>query len=78
MQPLDLSFMKAFKHYYALEITLWMDQHHGGVVTDLQIGKLFTPAYEKAATMTIAKNGFKAAGVIPYNPNIFEDYKFPI
>ena len=78
MQPLDLSFMKPFKHYYSKAIENWMDSNPGCAVTDRQVGSLFSEAYEQSATMIIAKNGFRAAGVIPYNDNIFPEHAFVV
>lgn len=76
MQPLDVAFMKSFKAYYSSSIETWMSHHPGRIVTHYQVAGLFTEAYEKEATMQVARNGFRATGILPFNPNIFPDYQY--
>lgn len=71
MQPLDKTFMKTFKTYYAQEIENWLSAHPFRAVTVYQIGQLIGKAYVKTATMGVAMQGFKVTGIFPYNPNIF-------
>jgi len=68
MQSLDVAFMKLLKAYYSAAFELWLDQHPGCVVTHYQVARLFTQAYEKAAPMTVARNGFQKTGILPYDP----------
>lgn len=76
MQPLDVAFMSPFKTYYTQEITNWLRLNPGRVVTGYQVGELFGKAYIKAATMDIAINGFRKAGMFPPDRNIFKEYDF--
>ncbi|XP_041972305.1 uncharacterized protein LOC121728230 [Aricia agestis] len=76
MQPLDVSIYGPLKTYFHQEISKWLKNHPGRVVTHLQIGQLFTEAYGKSATIQNATNGFKKTGLWPINPEIFPDYMF--
>lgn len=76
MQPLDVAFMSPFKTYYAQEISQWLKQHPGRVVTVYQVAELFGMAYNRAATAETAVNGFRKTGMFPVNRNIFRDYDF--
>lgn len=76
MQPLDKTFMKSFKTFYAQEIETWLVNHPFRPVTVFQIGDLVGKAYEKTATPAIASKGFAATGILPYNPNLFTEEHF--
>ncbi|XP_030765750.1 uncharacterized protein LOC115889810 [Sitophilus oryzae] len=70
MQPLDVCFYGPLKTFYNQECAIWLKNHPGRVITQNQIGELFTSAYGKAATI---KNGFLKTGIRPFNTNIFPD-----
>lgn len=76
MQPLDVSFFGPLKTYYDQEISKWLKNHPGKVVTQFQIGGLFNEAYCKAASVQNAINGFAKTGIVPFNPDIFPDYMY--
>ena len=76
MQPLDKTFMKVFKTYFAQEIENWLAMHPFRAVTVYQVAELVGKAYVRSATMEVAMKGFKATGILPYNPNIFTDAHF--
>lgn len=76
IQPLDVSFFGPLKTFYNLECTLWLKNHPGRVITQNQIGGLFTSAYGKAATIKNATSGFLKTGICPFNPHIFPDECF--
>lgn len=76
MQPLDVAFMKPFKTFYSQEIENWLSNHPGRIVTAFQISEILGIAYIRAATMKNAMSGFKATGILPYNPNVFEEADF--
>lgn len=78
MQPLDVGFMKPLKTYYAQEISNWLRQNMGRVVTHFQVARLYGLAYQKAATMQNSINAFRKTGLIPCNRNIFSDIDFAI
>lgn len=76
MQPLDVCFYGPLKTYFNQEISVWLRNHPGRVVTALQIGYLFNQAYGKTASVQNACNGFKNTGLWPVNPDIFPDHFF--
>ena len=76
MQPLDVSFMAPFKSYYASEVERFLQQNPGKVVGQYDIADLMKPAFIKAATMSVAVNGFKRARIWPYNSNVFDNDAF--
>jgi len=45
-------------------------------VTAYQVGELMGRAYMKDSTIENAVNGFRKTGIIPFNPNTFQDYEF--
>lgn len=67
MQPLCVAFMSPFKTYYVQEISQWLKQHPGRVMTVYQVAELFGMAYNRAATVEIAINGFRKTGMVPVN-----------
>lgn len=73
LQPLDVSFFKSLKYYYNQEIQSWLRKHPGRPVTEYQIAELFSSAYGRAASISNALSGFRESGIIPFNPNIFDD-----
>lgn len=76
MQPLDVCFYGPLKTFYNQECAVWLKNHPGRVITQNQIGELFTSAYGKAATIKNATSGFLNTGICPFNPNIFPDEFF--
>lgn len=76
LQPLDVSFFGPLKIFYDQEISKWLREHPGRVVTQYQIGSLFATAYGKAATIKTATSGFGKCGLFPVNPDIFEEHEY--
>lgn len=76
MQPLDVSFMKPLSTYYNSEVSKWLRNHPGRVVSTFHIAQLLTPAFQKAATTLTAANGFRKTGLWPVNRDVFEDHEF--
>lgn len=73
MQPLDTHFNKPLSNHYANVIR--ETQRHGKV-TMKDIFRLFGLAWQRAAKMETAINGFKDTGLVPFNRNIFPDSAF--
>ncbi|KAI5704247.1 hypothetical protein M8J75_003374 [Diaphorina citri] len=48
----------------------------GSIKWVLEISRLFSEAYLKAATPTTAINGFKHCGIVPLNPEVYGDDEF--
>nr|CAI5826509.1 unnamed protein product [Callosobruchus analis] len=76
MQPLDKELMSPLKTYYAQAIETWLRQHSGRVITHYQVGKLFGEAYNQAATVATAANGFRVTGLFPCDRNVFQPHEF--
>lgn len=76
LQPLDISFMRPLSTYYSQEVNLYLVNHPGRVITLYEIGKIFGLAYNKSATINNAVSGFRKAGIVPYNPDVFSDFDF--
>lgn len=76
IQPLDVSFYGPLKTFYNQECALWLKNHPGRVITQNQIGELFTSAYGKSATIKNATSGFLKTGICPLNPHVFPDEFF--
>lgn len=76
MQPLDVSFMKLLSTYYNSEVSKWLRNHPGRVVSTFHIAQLLTPAFQKAATTLTAANGFRKTGLWPVNRDVFKDHEF--
>lgn len=62
LQPLDESFFGPLKTFC--------------VISEATIGKLFSEAYIKAATLRNAISGFKSCGIEPFNAHIFPDEQY--
>ncbi|XP_055542598.1 uncharacterized protein LOC129728205 isoform X2 [Wyeomyia smithii] len=76
LQPLDVAFMSPFKAKYSNAVNAFMKNNPGQVVTLNNICALVKEAFVRTATMETAENGFKATGIIPFNPNIFTSKDF--
>jgi hypothetical protein len=76
LQPLDVAFFKSFNSNYDKAVENWLRTHYGRVLTLNQIPFLVSDAFSKSATATIARNGFRATGIFPYDDNIFQDQEF--
>ena len=53
-----------------------MISHLGRRITEYEVCKLFRNAYKRAATMRNAASGFRDAGIVPYNCNVFSESDF--
>ncbi|RVE40996.1 hypothetical protein evm_014353, partial [Chilo suppressalis] len=78
LQPLDRSFFKPFKTYFASETKNWMLSHKDRKINRYIAGKLIGNAWARAATSSNAVNGFRACGIFPYNPSAIPDSYFAI
>ncbi|KAG5870310.1 hypothetical protein JTB14_030567 [Gonioctena quinquepunctata] len=73
MQPLDVSFMGPFNTFYVRAIEKYLKNNPGRVVTQLQVSRLLGEAFLKAATPTVAMNGFRKCGIVPLNQDVFTE-----
>lgn len=76
VQPLDVGFFRPLHTYFDQEIQLWLRQNPGKAVTQFKIAGLLNQAYLKSAVPSNAINSFKKTGIHPFNPHVFEDWKF--
>lgn len=76
LQPLDVGIMKPISTYYDKEVTNWLRSNTPKVVTLKNIAEIFGAAFLKAASMLNAVNSFKKTGIIPFNPDVFEEVDF--
>ena len=76
LQLLDKTFFGPLKTFYNREIDKWLVSNPGKLVNDWKLSELFCHAYEQAATVQKAVNGFRSAGIVPYNPDIFGNEDF--
>lgn len=76
LQPLDRAVFKSLKFNFYEQCRLWINQNTGRRITRLTFGTLLNKAWGKAASAENAISGFKASGVVPFNPGAIPDYAF--
>jgi len=76
MQPLDVSVYGPFKHFYNNALDSWMRNHPGERFTIYHVAAAVNEAFLSAMTPRNIISGFRATGICPYNPNIFNDSDF--
>ena len=75
VQPLDVTVYGPLKKSLARQVKYFHDSHPGQHITDMEIGKLFTNAYNTVfRNQELIMSGFEATGIYPYNPGrVLED-----
>jgi hypothetical protein len=53
-----------------------MAHHPGQAITEYHVASLVNGAYQKAATVATAVNGFRAAGIHPFDRDLFSEADF--
>ncbi|XP_062560612.1 uncharacterized protein LOC134224952 isoform X2 [Armigeres subalbatus] len=76
LQPLDVAFMAPFKAYYSTAAEAYLRSNPGHVIGQYNIMQLMRSAFEKAATMSTAVNGFKKCGLWPCDRTVFDESSF--
>lgn len=76
LQPLDRSVFKSLKCHFYEQCRLWMKQNPSRRITRLSFGMLLNNAWVKVASAENAIAGFKATGVVPFNPSAIPEYAF--
>lgn len=76
LQPLDVAVYGPIKTFFEQEVNAFQKRHPGRIINQLDICKLFCPAYLRGATPMNAIKGFETSGICPYNRNIFGDEVF--
>ncbi|KAJ4438910.1 hypothetical protein ANN_14864 [Periplaneta americana] len=76
ISPLDVGVMFPLKAYHDQALQKWMNNHPGRVDIVFQIAQIFCESYLKACTQVNAISGFRITGIVPYNPDVFNDADF--
>lgn len=76
MQPLDLTFFGPLKAMYKKECDLFLKNHLAEKITPYDVAAILNRAYSTVASINKGESGFRAAGIVPYNPNVFTDEDF--
>ena len=76
LQRMDSSVFGPFEHYRNEQVLLFGSHNTDRTVTKQRFGKIFTEAWDKAATPANTKAGFCASGCYPFNPSIISDEAF--
>ncbi|XP_054709205.1 uncharacterized protein LOC129218910 [Uloborus diversus] len=78
LQLLDVSVYGPFKRYYFAAVDNWLVSNPGKTVTIYDIPNLVNCAFLNAMTPNNIVAGFKASGIVPYNPDVFTDDDFKL
>ena len=69
VQPLDLSFFKPFKVEYKKRAEAWRSQNGMASVNLTTFASIALPAYHHCLKPDTIANGFRKAGIHPWNPH---------
>lgn len=77
LQPLDVSVFGPFKKMFHNMCQVWMKNNIGKTLELRHIAPIADKCLEASATPKNIRSGFRAAGIQPFNPNVFsaEDYE---
>lgn len=76
LQPLDLTFFSPLKSALYREYDLYLSTTGHQKITEYDIAELLNRAFMKVATMEKAVSGFRSAGIVPLDPNKFNEHDF--
>ncbi|XP_063216743.1 uncharacterized protein LOC134527745 [Bacillus rossius redtenbacheri] len=76
LQPLDRTLFKPLKTFYHQEATTFFHNNSTQSITKSDFGKIFTAAWNKAASHGNATKGFQCTGLYPFNPQAISMDKF--
>ena len=76
LRPLDVTFFKPYQTYYDQYLERWLRVHPGRVVSEFQVSEAVAETFGKAASASVAVNGFGRCGIWPLNQDIFEEHEF--
>ncbi|KAJ8039126.1 Tigger transposable element-derived protein 2 [Holothuria leucospilota] len=75
MQPCDLSFFRSLKGHWTKEVKEFTLQSDGQTVTKVNFAGVFAKAWKKSTIKETAMNGFRSAGIFPFNKNAYDKSK---
>ncbi|XP_055523893.1 uncharacterized protein LOC129717770 [Wyeomyia smithii] len=78
VQPLDVALMGPLKSHYATANGNFLKKNPGKTITAYNVCELVNHAFVKSANMSSAQNGFRATGIYPFNPSVFNDSDFAV
>lgn len=76
LQPLDRGVFGPFKKFYNTAATNWLQSNPGKPITIYDLSEIVGTAYPRGFTPINIQGGFRAAGLWPFNENIFGDDEF--
>lgn len=76
LQPLDVSFMGPLKTSFSKAVEGYMKRNPGKVVTLNEVSGLLGKAFSETCHPSIAVNGFRKTGIVPFNRFVFTDVDF--
>ena len=75
LQPLDRT-VYGLKRYYNNACNGWIKDHPGSTMTIYDIPKIVGKAFLRAMTPLNIQPSFRASGIYPFDPDIFQDEDF--
>ena len=76
LQPLDRCVFGPFKKFFTSAVNSWMNLNPNMTLNIYALPKLCSSAWDRGATPENVKSGFRAAGIVPFDRNIFSDNDF--
>ena len=76
LQPMDKSVFGPLEHYWEEQVLQFYSHSTDRTLTKQRFGKIFTEAWDKAATPANIKAGFRATRIYPFSPSIIPDEDF--
>ena len=76
LQPADVSLFKSLKSHWTSEGLKFTKDTAGQKVGKQHFFRIFTPAWEKSATVVNIQAGFRSTGIFPFNPQAVKETAF--
>lgn len=76
LQPLDRTVFGPFKTFFNQGVTSWLLMHLGQTISIYDLPVICLQAWDRAATPTNIKAGFRCTGIVPYDKSIFKEEDF--
>jgi len=73
---MDKSVFGPLEHYWEEQVLQFYSHSTDRTLTKQRFGKIFTEAWDKAATPANIKAGFRATRIYPFSPSIIPDEDF--
>lgn len=76
LQPLDRTVFGPFKTFFNQAADSWHLNHPGQTLSIYDLPAMCLQAWDRAATPSNVKSGFKCSGIVPFDRNIFKPEEF--